>query len=307
VAIQLASLQGRLFFDYNGNGVQDGDEPAVAGALVLLKDDAGSIVAQALSDSSGDYKLQDVRAGAYKLHVGVDHFSDRRFTHMCTSPNEHRAVSDDYHVSIQETTSVDIGLMEGFLTLPFRSDLKPRIARYYDWDPSRETYLWWNHKHGSERSQGGTINHPGTDYDLPTGTPLLSAAPGTISHVGLSDDVNYVYVYHGNNFTTAYDHVSKVLVRKDQMVRRGEMIAESGESGTDIGPHLHFDLRFPDHRILIDPYSPVFDLAPTMRGYLSIIATAQTTWVPDPNRAIPNGLGYWTKKNDPQFPPTQSS
>jgi len=54
---QLASLQGRLFFDYNGNGIQDGEEPPVAGALVQLKDSTGTVIAETLTDSSGDYKL----------------------------------------------------------------------------------------------------------------------------------------------------------------------------------------------------------------------------------------------------------
>jgi hypothetical protein len=123
-AIQLASLQGSMFFDYNGNGKQDGEEPAVVGALVQLKDDAGKVVADGLTDSSGDYKLEDIKAGFYSLHVGVDHLSDKRLSYMCTSTNEFRAVTDDYRLSIREDTLMDVGLMEGFLTLPQEKERK---------------------------------------------------------------------------------------------------------------------------------------------------------------------------------------
>ena len=49
-------MYGKLFFDYNANGIQNAGEPAVAGASVQLKDNAGSVIAGTLTDSSGDYK-----------------------------------------------------------------------------------------------------------------------------------------------------------------------------------------------------------------------------------------------------------
>jgi predicted lipoprotein with Yx(FWY)xxD motif len=52
----LASLNGRLFFDYNGNGKQDTGEPAVSGSRIQLLNDAGQTIAGTFSDSSGDYK-----------------------------------------------------------------------------------------------------------------------------------------------------------------------------------------------------------------------------------------------------------
>ena len=53
---QLASLEGRLFFDYNGNGIQDPEEPAVPNAKLSL---VGPVKFEALTDSAGDYKIED--------------------------------------------------------------------------------------------------------------------------------------------------------------------------------------------------------------------------------------------------------
>jgi hypothetical protein len=46
--VKLTSVYGRLFFDYNGNGVQDEGEPAVVGASIQLKDDTGNVIAEAV-------------------------------------------------------------------------------------------------------------------------------------------------------------------------------------------------------------------------------------------------------------------
>jgi len=82
--IQPVSLRGRLFFDYNGNGKQDTKEPPVAGAPVQLYDSAGKVIAETCTDSSGDYKLEDVRGGTCRVQVGVDHLRDKKFRYMCT-------------------------------------------------------------------------------------------------------------------------------------------------------------------------------------------------------------------------------
>jgi hypothetical protein len=88
-SVQLASLQGGLFFDYNGNGVQDGEEPAVTGAAIQLRDLVGAIIAETFTDSSGDYKLEDIKAGSYRVRV----VADKRFGYMCMSPSEFGKVS----------------------------------------------------------------------------------------------------------------------------------------------------------------------------------------------------------------------
>jgi len=180
---QLASLEGRLFFDYNGNGKQDGEEPAVAGALVQLKDYVyGKVVAETLTDSSGDYRFEDIKVRYSGMDYVYLHLSvgNSRLRYMCRSPGEFRAVTDDYGVPLQENVRMDIGLMEGFLTLPMSGKSRCEIDRFYDRNPDPDKYLWWNGRSGYDRGlkRGWSPNHRGIDYYIEEGEPLLAQAPG---------------------------------------------------------------------------------------------------------------------------------
>ena len=174
--VRLASVYGKLFFDYNGNGLQDRDEPAIAGALVQLKDSAAKLVAEDRTDSSGDYTLEDVKAGSYKLHLEAD----KRFTYMCTSPNEFRVVTDDYDLPLESTVRTDVGLMEGFMTLPVSKPSSFTWDRYWDWDPNRNRYLWWNGRSGFNRDNNypSGFNHASIDYAMGESQPVLVSIPG---------------------------------------------------------------------------------------------------------------------------------
>jgi hypothetical protein len=89
--------------------------------------------------------------------------------------------------------------------------------------------------------------HKGTDYAVPTGTPVYAAASGVVSkahHGSGSHSLGlYVAIEHSNGYTTIYAHLSQVLVRPGDAVIKGQLIAKSGESGHVTGPHLHFEVR----------------------------------------------------------------
>ena len=277
--VELTSLRGRLFFDYNGNGIQDGEEPAVAGALVQLKDDTGRVIAGTLTDSSGDYQLEDVKSGSYRLHIGVEHFSDKRFRYMCTSTDEFRAVADGYDLSLAADSTKNIGLMEGFLTSPLRRGTSFHHNAYFDDDPSSGIRDW--------KGGGNTVNnHEGTDFGVHIGTPVFSAAPGIVKYI---DDWGSIGLFvivshdpHATNMSTLYAHLSKSDVKEGQRIQRGAKLGESGEDKTHPGPHLHFELDFGFHGSPTrgSPYQPV-----------------------DPFRALwkADAIGYWTRDNDPQY------
>lgn len=85
--------------------------------------------------------------------------------------------------------------------------------------------------------------HTGLDIACPTGTPIRAAARGTITLSGWHGPFGYlVEITHPNGLRTRYAHNSRLLVKKGQLVRRGQTIARSGSTGHSTGPHLHFEV-----------------------------------------------------------------
>ena len=87
--------------------------------------------------------------------------------------------------------------------------------------------------------------HRGIDIAAPTGTPIVSAAPGVVTFAGWNDGGygNLVEIEHPNGSLTIYAHNSQILVREGQKVAQGELIAKMGSTGRSTGPHLHFEIH----------------------------------------------------------------
>jgi murein DD-endopeptidase MepM/ murein hydrolase activator NlpD len=86
--------------------------------------------------------------------------------------------------------------------------------------------------------------HPGVDFAAKEGTQVRVTADGTVSFAGW-DEVygNLAMVDHGNGYVTYYGHNSELLVDSNDFVKRGEVIALSGNSGRSSAPHLHYEIR----------------------------------------------------------------
>jgi murein DD-endopeptidase MepM/ murein hydrolase activator NlpD len=85
------------------------------------------------------------------------------------------------------------------------------------------------------------IYHFGIDIALKQGTPVHSTADGTISVAERNDDFGYyVMIKHASGYSTLYAHNSKLAVTNGQRVKRGDLIAYSGNLGQSSGPHLHY-------------------------------------------------------------------
>jgi murein DD-endopeptidase MepM/ murein hydrolase activator NlpD len=90
---------------------------------------------------------------------------------------------------------------------------------------------------------GTSALHTGLDFPAETGTPIFSAAGGVVVtqeyHVQYG---NMIEIDHGNDLISRYGHSSKVFVKKGDLIKRGQKIAEVGTSGRSTGPHLHFEV-----------------------------------------------------------------
>ncbi|MGW6544317.1 M23 family metallopeptidase [Streptomyces massasporeus] len=102
--------------------------------------------------------------------------------------------------------------------------------------------------------------HSGQDYAVPSGTQVVAAHGGTVVKAGgngAGDGVAYgnaVVIKHGNGTYSQYAHLSKVTVHVGQIVKTGQEIAKSGNTGNSSGPHLHFEIRTtPNYGSAIDP------------------------------------------------------
>ena len=87
--------------------------------------------------------------------------------------------------------------------------------------------------------------HEGIDFLADMGSPVLAAAAGAVVFAGFHPQYGYMIdIDHGNDLVTRYAHLSKLLVKEGDVLRRGRKIAESGSTGRSTGPHLHFEVRF---------------------------------------------------------------
>jgi murein DD-endopeptidase MepM/ murein hydrolase activator NlpD len=84
--------------------------------------------------------------------------------------------------------------------------------------------------------------HRGVDYAAPRGTPVYAAGDGKVIATGYSKpNGNYVFVQHGQTYTTKYLHLNRKKVRKGQTVRQRQLIGTVGSTGYATGPHLHYE------------------------------------------------------------------
>ena len=88
--------------------------------------------------------------------------------------------------------------------------------------------------------------HKGIDIANNTGTPIVAARDGVVSHSGWSGAYGYlVEIAHSDGESTRYAHNSRLLVKKGQIIPRGARIALMGSTGRSTGLHLHFEIRKP--------------------------------------------------------------
>lgn len=86
--------------------------------------------------------------------------------------------------------------------------------------------------------------HGGVDIGCPVGTPVRAARDGYVSYAEIEDGYGKVVVIvHDKGYETIYGHLSKILVWEKKQVRKGDLIALSGNTGRSTGPHLHFEVR----------------------------------------------------------------
>jgi len=223
--------------------------------------------------------------------------------------------------TIQPSNPNEIGLMQGFLTLPFDNNKisTPYIINYFDiigkrsFDEAGIT-TYFNSQDGimlnydgkytrmfSPTIYNGTVpnpgvgdSHTGQDYFITIGSLIISSSPtSSVWYLANQDgelrvDISFINPdNHRNNYSTDYGHLAIQLVKNNQTVYRGQIIGLSGDSGTYSGkfPQLHFNLQesFRNGWNYIDMYRYIVSLNPLPTNF----------WGSD--------VSYWVSDNNPTY------
>lgn len=90
--------------------------------------------------------------------------------------------------------------------------------------------------------------HHGIDLAVPVGTPVYAARDGEVIEVSRSryGHGNMIKLRHEDGWCTVYSHNSELLKKEGDLIKQGDLIALSGNSGRSTGPHLHFEVRRPN-------------------------------------------------------------
>ena len=120
---------------------------------------------------------------------------------------------------------------------------------------------------------GSSKFHEGLDFAASAGTDVFATGDGKVSFAGRKQGYgNCIDISHGYNYTTRYAHLSEILVKDGEPIKRGQLIGKVGSTGKSTGPHLHYEVRFKD-----EPQNPInyyfMDLTPEQ--YAEMIQQAE--------------------------------
>ncbi len=110
--------------------------------------------------------------------------------------------------------------------------------------PVAQGYYSSNYGFRIDPITGRSALHTGVDIIATPGTPVVAAAGGVVSTVAFHPEYgNIVDIDHDNGLTSRYAHLLKSSVKVGDVVMKGQLIAQVGNTGRTTGPHLHFEVR----------------------------------------------------------------
>lgn len=100
--------------------------------------------------------------------------------------------------------------------------------------------------------------HKGIDLAAPLGTDVVATASGKVIEIDYNPEGagHYIKIKHNDAYLTFYSQLSEILVKKEQKVKKGEVIGKVGSSGISTGPHLHYEVRIDGKAVDPKDYIP---------------------------------------------------
>ena len=322
------TLSGTVFFDCNGNGLQDGGEPPITGIEIAVRSMQASEhqVCTAITDNVGRYRCDGVPVGQVVISVtelaanapgqafryinvfgGWTDLSQREVEetdvpaqHLATT--EVRAIADALAIEASQDTTYNIALMQGFLTLPFHPDSWHFEYNWVDLDPAEGTVRNYAGltRVATSRQDVESLppavqdGHDAIDYAIKDGTLVYAAVPGIVADTYESDvgDSGIVVLSEisGKEYKLNYGHMAVFLVAVGDRVERGQTIAATGRV-----QELHFQLLCSPSQVEPCKY---FGLPSRPDDHYP---DASPRLDPFRDLSNPECISYWTVDNDPQY------
>lgn len=292
------TLSGTVFFDCNGNGLRGEGEKALESVIVQ----SGESITKSLAD--GSYMLEDIPQGEIQLEIAKD-----GFPFVALSPAQ-VLTANEIPLNIEGDTKLDIGLMQGWMTLPFETEGDALMCNYVDLDYQLGSVRTYSdeHSHPSPNVPNDD-NHQGIDWVAEEGTPIHAVGPGVVIEVDGMDPMNgslHLHILHhfgGRAFVTSYGHYSASMVNVGDEVRRGQVIAFVGKTGTEVA-HLHLGLWEVPPEFKPGQVREILDyIYRTNKLTVPYANGKEVPAVLDPFRDVidPQSESFWTVDNSPHY------
>jgi murein DD-endopeptidase MepM/ murein hydrolase activator NlpD len=97
--------------------------------------------------------------------------------------------------------------------------------------------------YGKTGPRWSTGAHTGVDFAVAIGTPVLAVADGTIVNANWGKAYGNQVIQKVASGYVIYAHLNKARVKPGMVIKKGQLVGESGNSGNSTGPHLHLELR----------------------------------------------------------------
>ena len=210
-------------------------------------------------DLSADFENERIA-----LHEQLAHMENDELIAMLDSRMENALRKEDMVLKSSEEMKQNVSM--GFLSIDCVPAIQPVNNRQLTLLAAGKKPLI-NPFHRTMRE------HHGVDYLVPEGTAVFATADGEVKSLTEKNSSHgkAIVISHGNGYETSYSHLLDIRVTKGQKVKRGDIIALSGNSGLSFVPHLHYEVRYRDTRV--DPVHYFF-LELTPEEYQRIIRIA---------------------------------
>ena len=120
---------------------------------------------------------------------------------------------------------------------------------------------------------GNTAMHAGVDLAGPVGEPIYAAADGVVHTAGWGGAYgNMIDIGHGRGIATRYGHMSRLLVRAGDRVKKGEVIGRMGSTGRSTGSHLHYEVRIDGRAVNPMPFLRASDMVLAIQSRVGGVA-----------------------------------